>query len=335
MPDAPNMVAGLEPLERWRELASQVRSILRLAALLYQGTYINPEHIVGEAPPSCGRGHLKQEMHVPRFSSKGLCYVCPICLDVQPNESFGPISQSVSSAFLPVPPGRTARDEELFQEDLRCHQVAQMSRRGKSYASAQEQFQETVLDPRKHQIARATEAAKDAPPGCFWRGQSFPEEKRKRERIAQTCLDQTIEDWLFRFPSTLAMVRQVGEMNVTLEYRFGLLSAIALQLMQAVARKSVHLCSECKNPFVRHGRSKIERKPRADRNAFCNRCRAAGAISRRADDHRRENRTRARRLSEHGASYAEIAEKLGIREADTVRGWAKKGKWDVKKEQTR
>jgi hypothetical protein len=120
-----------------------------------------------------------------------------------------------------------------------------------------------------------------------------------------------------------------GEIEPALEYRFGLLSAIALQLMQMVARKSVHMCSECKNPFIRSGGSNAERKPRADRDEFCDACRESGASNRRADARRRARDSRARKLWKRGASPEKIAAECNSKPKtiiSLIEGWNAKAK---------
>jgi hypothetical protein len=176
------------------------------------------------------------------------------------------------------------------------------------------------------------------PPGYFWQGKPFPAEKKKRLAIAQDCLDWTMEDWLFRFPSTIAMQRDAGVLEAKVAYSRGLLSALAMQLMQTAARRSVHLCSECREPFVRHGGSggsATERKPRADRDEFCDACRERGAIGRRADARRREKKTRARQMYARGTDARTIAEKVGVRDPGTIELWAEKGNWNAKNAQAR
>jgi hypothetical protein len=317
LPDTPNIVDGLEPLERWRGLASQVRSIQNLAAILQTDGDIKPEHIAGEPPPICSRGHSPTRMrfrdpedfcsHEAQTLRRGLFCVCPICYDVKPNESFGAISPWASvelQAFVP--------DDADFQ----------------------------TVDGKKQYTGTA-------PTGYFWHGKPFPMQNSERLRIAQTCLDWTIQDWLSRFPSTIAMERETvfeakrgrhglfeaklgGELEAKLEYRFGLLSAIALQLMQVVARKSVHICSECKEPFIKRGGSKTERRPRADRDEFCEQCKKTGAVDRRADKRRREKKNQARQMYLRGIDAGSIADKLKLRNGEsTVRLWSEEGKWDA------
>jgi hypothetical protein len=297
-PQVPNMIAGLEPLDTWRGLASQVRSILNLAALIHRGEDITPDDIIGEPAPICERGHSAIRMRFSgsdyfcsdeaRVMRQGLFCVCPICYHVEPNTRFGSIGRWAADALQTLPNDTLA------------------------------------------QINQPT------PSGYFWNGKPFPEKKERRLRVAQTCLDWTIEDWLFRFPSTLGMERSDSALDVVLGYRFGLLSAITLQLLQVIARKEVFICSECKNPSITH----TERKPRRDRDVFCDTCRgpsngdaSAGrrniAANRRADQRRRENVSRARQLWEKGISAAQIAEKLQVRSPETINRWATKGKWNV------
>jgi hypothetical protein len=314
-PETPNRISGLEPLETWRALASQVRSILKLAAYLLQKKDIKPEHIAGEPPPRCSRDHPEQRMWVPSFSSKGLCYVCPSCLNVQPNESYGPIGRWAADTLQTLPEGTPAP------------LPGEPSPSGYFWGE--------------------TESHESIPGGAKWMTRPFPKEQDKRAHIARTCLDQTVQDWLFRFPSTITMERNAGELDAKVEYRFGLLSAIALQLMQAIARKSVHLCSECKKPFISPSGSETERKPRADRDQFCDACKGPTAnyptnrrrniaANRRADERRRNKRKRAQQMYARGIDISTIAEKLSLRNGSkTVQNWAENGNWNVEKAQTR
>ena len=92
----------------------------------------------------------------------------------------------------------------------------------------------------------------------------------------------------------------------------GLLSVIAFQLMQVVARETVYFCSECKNPFVRYGGSNLERKPRDDQDRFCERC-GRPAVLRRADRRREEKKAWAKRMYTQGLTIAQITEQLSIK----------------------
>jgi hypothetical protein len=287
IPEQPNRARGIELLDVWRTKASEVRSILRLAALLYSGESIRPQDIAGGA--ICSQGNHRPQIMSPRLSKEGLCYVCANCLFVlTPAEVYGPISN------------RAAVSLRTYPKD-----------------------------------AEAIKIGEYRPPEFFWndpetgKSKPFPSEKEKRRGIARQWLDRTLQDWLHDYPSAIAIQRQKNVLGAALEYRRDLLSVIALQLMQAVARQFVYLCSECREPFIRRGGSETERKPRTDRGQFCDSCKEAGAIDKRADGRRREKKTRARDLYARGLDAVTIAEKLDLRNgAATVQNWAKKGKWN-------
>jgi len=166
----------------------------------------------------------------------------------------------------------------------------------------------------------------------FWMEKPFPPGKEKRAAIARRILDERIRfDWLRRFPSILSFERDTnGDMNLVVDHLFGLLSLIGLQVMQAVARKSVYFCSSCKLPFVRHGGSKMERRPKTGMERFCEQCGRAGAL-RLADERRKEKIRTANELHEKGNSPKQIAVALGVRSTATVTAWLQRGRRNAKK----
>jgi hypothetical protein len=282
IPWEPNFVRGIEPVEKWRSLASEVRSILHLAAMLHAGENVHPEDIAGD-PPTCPIHNIKMlaALRLPTVS-----YMCPRpdCSESRPFQAcYGPISERAAIEFQIIPAG---------------------------------------VDPNTR--------------NCFWSNNAgvmvpFPVDKKKRSKIAQQWLDMTLDDWLFRFPSTISVERSSGELELRLDYRFGLLSVIAMQLMQAVARRAIYFCSACKEPFVRHGGSNMERRPKAGMDRFCDNCGRPAAVLR-ADERRRHKIAEAQRLFRRGVSLREIAERLKVRGSakstpvETVRGWITKRK---------
>jgi DNA-directed RNA polymerase subunit RPC12/RpoP len=84
-----------------------------------------------------------------------------------------------------------------------------------------------------------------------------------------------------------------------MNYRFGLLSVIALQLLQAVARRAVYFCAECKNPFIRLGGPKSERRPKSGVNSFCKQCGHRAAVRQAAAKYRAANRARHAAAASH------------------------------------
>jgi hypothetical protein len=147
--------------------------------------------------------------------------------------------------------------------------------------------------------------------------------QKKMSLIGRHCLDMTVAAWLRRFPTKIATEGGHGRMEVALEHG-GLLSVISLQLLQAVCRRSIYICSECKTPFVRHGGSKMERRPKTGMDRFCDQCGRRAAV-RRADARRREKVSKAKGLSAAGLTVKEIASRLGVRKVTTVSGWIAKG----------
>jgi transposase-like protein len=235
MPEAPNIVEGIEPIEFWKSLAARVRSILRLGARVENAEDIRPEEVAA-------------------------------------------VSQYLMNALSAGPPMKSTLPH-------------------------------------------------DPPSEWFWNGKPFPTKRDARARIARTCLDWELAAWLQKFSSTLAPTRnrKSGEIEIELSYRFGLLSVIALQLLQAIARRAVYICSACKHPFVRAGGSNDERKPKASYERFCDNCGRHAAV-RKADERRRDRIKEARRRFDAGESPSDIAEQLRIRSAETVRKWIEKGK---------
>jgi len=240
----PNLVCGLEPIEKWRTLASRVRSILELAATLETDKDVRPEHIAGYPAPPC-RVH-KTSLMATFFHSK-FSYVCPVpdCSEVMEYRG-GPISGGLELEILSVPHGENAKEK------------------------------------------------------YFWRRKPFPADQKMRRRIASECLDSTISEWLFLFPSAMALERTTGGgLELAIDYRFGLLSVIALQLLQVVARRSVYFCAECKNPFIRLGGPKSERRPKSGVNSFCKQCGHRAAVRQAAAKYRAANRARHAAAASH------------------------------------
>lgn len=232
--DTPSVRGGLEPVEKWREIALTVRGILNLAITLYENRDISEKHILGEPPPA----------------------------------SYGPIVSPLLGAGMIIPP--------------------------------------------------------------------LPKEKQKRVRIGQLCIELALIAWLRRFPSSLSVRRNRNNgLEAILEYRYGLMSVIALQMMQAVARQSAYICAECRRVFIRGAGSK--RAPRSDRKQYCEQCADTGAIAKNAEEKRGEKMRRARQMYQKGQEPAAIAEELklriwnGLTGPERVERWAKKGRWDVKK----
>jgi hypothetical protein len=153
-----------------------------------------------------------------------------------------------------------------------------------------------------------------------------PTSRKENNLIGRDVLDLCLDSWLEHFPTAISVDRVSGELVLVLEYRRGLLSVIALQLLQAVARKSIYLCSECKNPFIRHGGSKLKRRPKTGMDRFCDPCGKDGtkAALRRADTRRREKQRQAKALYAAGGTVKEIALKLGVAKISTVSGWVGK-----------
>jgi hypothetical protein len=165
--------------------------------------------------------------------------------------------------------------------------------------------------------------------------QGFPKDPNKAAAVASYWLDLTIDQWISRWPATLAFEREAGNVKLRVNYTRCPMSVIALQLLQAVAPQSVYVCAECLQPFLKAGAGE-SRSLRRDRNTFCEKHGLEGAWRKRADEHRRHKVSEARRLHAEGLRPAEIAKRLMARATrrrgklykpvDTVRRWVKRGK---------
>ncbi len=87
--------------------------------------------------------------------------------------------------------------------------------------------------------------------------QDFPSDRKKAAAVASYWLDLTIDQWISRWPATLAFDREAGILRLRVNYTRGIMSALALQLLQAVARQSVYVCAECLQPFLKAGAARV------------------------------------------------------------------------------
>jgi hypothetical protein len=110
--------------------------------------------------------------------------------------------------------------------------------------------------------------------------------------------------------------------ELEVEYRGGMLSAVGLQLGLTIANSDrLFICSGCGLPYCR---SADKRRPKTGQSNFCDECGKAAAL-RQADGRRKEKMTEARRLHASNVSVNEIAKRLDTTPA-SVRRWVKKGR---------
>src|ERR1039457_6494993 len=174
--------------------------------------------VMGFSPKRVTWGHLGSS-GLPRFLE-------PIQLTTGPLEAYWPLPEcSVVQAFTGYGPISTWAADEMNDSRHVCFDGSRL----------------TALEG-EHQPAHAERE-------YFWRQRPFPAEtnKKGRAKIAWECLNQVLDEWLFEFPCTFAISGGPG-FELQLDYRFGLLSVIALQLVQVVAGRAVFFCAECQKP---------------------------------------------------------------------------------------